>query len=62
MRFDEWGRDGRTVEEIEKEETAGPKFSRLFVGAFAVAALIGVVLGLVWTIAGLWHFHVSPLF
>jgi hypothetical protein len=61
-RWDEWGRDIRTVDEIDQEDTASPAFTRLFFQAFAIAAVVGLLLGLVWTIAGLWHVHVSPLF
>jgi hypothetical protein len=52
----------RTLDEREREETAGPTFTRLFLWAFAVAAALGLILGIVWTAAGLWHHHVSPLF
>lgn len=61
-RFDQSGRDMRTLDEREREETAGPAFTRLFLWAFAVAAVLGLILGIVWTAAGLWHHHVSPLF
>ncbi len=30
--------------------------------AFAIAAAIGFLGGLIATAAGLWHFHVRPLF
>ena len=46
----------------EREDTAGPAFRRLFLRAFAIAAIIGLLLGIVWTIAGLWQSHVSRLF
>ena len=46
----------------QDEDIAGPAFSRFYVRAFGIAALIGLLCGLVWTAAGLWHFHVSPLF
>jgi len=55
--FDQHGRDMRTLDEREREDTAGPAFQR-----FAIAAIIGLLLGIVWTIAGLWHFYVSRLF
>ncbi len=39
----------------------GPTFSRFYVTAFGVAALLGLICGLVVVLAGLWHFHVHPL-
>jgi hypothetical protein len=60
--FDQHGRDMRTRDEREREDTASPAFRRLFLRAFAIAAIIGLLVGIVWTIAGLWHFHVSRLF
>jgi hypothetical protein len=60
--FDQHGRDMRTLDEREREESAGPGFRRLFLGAFAIAAIIGLLIGIVWTIAALWHFHVARLF
>ena len=44
--------------ERELESGAGPRFRRMFLLAFAGAALIGLVIGLVWVIAGLLNFHV----
>lgn len=41
---------------------AGPAFSRMFAKAFVIAALIGLVCGVIGVLAGLWHFHVHPLF
>jgi hypothetical protein len=38
--------------------TASRQASRGFVFAFGVAALIGLVIGVVWVIAGLLNFHV----
>jgi hypothetical protein len=60
--FDQHGRDMRTLDERERAETASPAVRRLFLNAFAIAAIIGLLLGIVWTLAALWHFHVSPLF
>ena len=60
--FDQHGRDMRSRDDWEREETAGATFRRLFLSAFAVAAIIGLLIGIVWTIAGLWHFHGSRLF
>lgn len=44
--------------ERELEAGAGPRFRRLFLIAFGVAALIGLILGVIWVIAGLLHFQV----
>ena len=44
--------------ERELEAGAGPRFRRMFFVAFGVAALIGLVIGLIWVIAGLLHFQV----
>jgi hypothetical protein len=60
--FDQSGRDMRSVDEWEREESARPTFTRLFLQSFAIAAVIGLLIGIVWTIAGLWHFWVSRLF
>ena len=40
-----------------REMPASRRFTRYYVTAFAIAALIGLVIGIVWTIAGLLHFH-----
>ena len=60
--FDQYGRDMRTRDEREREEAAGPAFRRMFLRAFAIAAVVGLLLGILWTIAGLWHVHASRLF
>ena len=60
--FDQHGRDMRTLDEREREEGASPAFRRLFLRAFAIAAIIGLLVGILWTIAGLWQFYVSRLF
>jgi hypothetical protein len=44
--------------ERELEAGAGPRFRRAFLMAFGIAALIGLLIGIVWVIAGLLHFHV----
>jgi len=44
--------------ERELEEAAGPRFRRVFLMAFGVAVLIGLLVGVIWVIAGLLHFHV----
>ena len=41
----------------EQERIAGPRFTRLLLTAYGVAALIGLAIGVVWTVAGLLHFH-----
>ena len=60
--FDQHGRDMRTLDDQQREEMAGPAFRRVFLGAFAIAGIIGLLLGIVWTIAGLWHVRVSRPF
>ncbi len=45
----------RDVRQIEA--TASRTFMRRYVVAFGTAALIGLLLGVIWVIAGLWHFH-----
>lgn len=44
--------------EREREEGAGPGFRRLFLLAFGTAALIGLIAGVIWVIAGILHFQV----
>jgi len=44
--------------ERELEAAAGPRFRRTFILAFGVAALVGLVIGVIWVIAGLLNFHV----
>ena len=41
----------------ELDTTAGPRFSRWYVRVFALAALIGLLVGIGWVIAGLVSFH-----
>jgi hypothetical protein len=43
--------------EREIDESGGPRFARLVLLAFATAALLGLAAGIVWTVAGLLHFH-----
>jgi hypothetical protein len=43
--------------ERELEAGAGPRFRRFFVTAFGLAALIGLIAGVIWILAGLLHFH-----
>jgi hypothetical protein len=44
--------------ERELEAGGGPRFRRLFLMAVGTAALIGLLIGLIWVIAGLLHFQV----
>lgn len=44
--------------EREIEEGAGPRFRRGFVMAFGIAALVGLLIGIGWVVAGLVYFHV----
>jgi hypothetical protein len=60
--FDDFGRYLRDPAELRHEKPTRQSFRRLFLGAFGVAAIIGLLLGIVWVIAGLWHAHVSRLF
>ena len=39
------------------ETTASRRFTRFYLRAFVIAGLIGLAIGIVWTIAGLLHFH-----
>jgi predicted PurR-regulated permease PerM len=41
----------------ELNKTASKRFTRYYLTAFGIAALIGLAIGIVWTIAGLLHFH-----
>ena len=41
----------------ELERTAGPKFTRALLMLFGVAALIGLLVGLIWVVVGLLRFH-----
>jgi hypothetical protein len=43
--------------EREEQETASPQFTRAVLMGFGIAALIGLLIGIVWVIAGLLHFH-----
>ena len=60
--FDEFGNYLRDPAELRRERPTGPAFRRLFLSAFGIAAIIGLLLGIVWTIVGLWHAHMSRLF
>jgi hypothetical protein len=41
----------------ELERTAGPRFTRLYFKAFGIAALLGLLVGLGWVIAGLVNYY-----
>jgi hypothetical protein len=41
----------------ERENIASKRFTRYYLTAFVIAALVGLAIGIVWTIAGLLHFH-----
>ena len=43
--------------QLELERTAGPKFTRALLMLFGVAALIGLLVGLIWIVVGVLHFH-----
>jgi hypothetical protein len=45
----------RDIREIES--TASRGFTRGYFVIFGIGALIGLVIGIVWVIAGLLHFH-----
>lgn len=47
----------RMRDEREADTIASKKFTRYFLSAFGIAALIGLVIGLIWIIAGILHFH-----
>ena len=44
-------------DEREFQTTASKRFTRAYLVAVGVAALVGLAIGIVWTIAGLLHFH-----
>ena len=41
----------------ERENIASKRFTRYYLTAFVIAALVGLAIGVAWTIAGLLHFH-----
>ena len=47
----------RLRDDRERDGTASKAFTRAYLIAIGVAALIGLVIGAIWTIAGLLHFH-----
>jgi hypothetical protein len=44
-------------DEREFQTTATRRFSRVYFIAFGIAALIGLLAGVFWTISGILHFH-----
>ena len=44
--------------EREEDATASPRFTRTVLKMYGIAALIGLLIGLLWVIAGLLNFHV----
>jgi hypothetical protein len=42
----------------ERDNELGPKQTRAFLLIFAVAAVLGLIVGVIWIIAGLINFHV----
>jgi hypothetical protein len=43
--------------EREREKVAGLRFTRAVIRLYLFAALIGLIIGLAWVVAGLLHFH-----
>ena len=43
--------------ERERQRIAGPKFTRGVVTVYTIAAVIGLIVGVIWVIMGLLHFH-----
>ena len=44
--------------EREAQQIASRRFTRAVVKAFGIAALVGLIIGVIWVIAGLLNFHV----
>lgn len=40
-----------------RDSIASPRFMKAYIKLFAIAALIGLLIGLVWVVAGLLHFQ-----
>ena len=59
--FEYWHHDSQDVDALEREHRehlpARPSLGRLLLRAYVMAALVGLVLGLIWVVAGLLHFH-----
>jgi len=43
--------------ERDLDEAGGPKFARFYLRLIGIAVVIGLIIGAIWTIAGLLHFH-----
>jgi membrane-anchored glycerophosphoryl diester phosphodiesterase (GDPDase) len=43
--------------EREQQQIASRRFTRAVVKLYAIGGLIGLILGLIWVISGLLHFH-----
>ena len=43
--------------EREQQQIAGRRFTRAVLKLYAIGALIGVIVGVIWVIAGFLHFH-----
>jgi hypothetical protein len=44
-------------DEREIQTTASRRFSHGYLMAFGIAALMGLLVGTIWTITGILHFH-----
>lgn len=44
--------------ERERQQIAGPRMRRALFMLYGIGLLIGLILGLIWVVAGLLHFHV----
>lgn len=40
-----------------RDSIAGPRFTRGFMKLLGIAALIGLLIGVIWVIAGILHFN-----
>jgi hypothetical protein len=58
---DHWEDAARRARTDEHHAHAGPAFLRLYLTAFGVAALLGLIGGVVVVSARLWHVYVWPL-
>ena len=47
----------RMRQDRELDSTASRAETRIYLKAIGVTALIGLIIGIVWTIAGILHFH-----
>ena len=47
----------RMRQDRELDRTASRAGTRVYLIALGIAALIGLAIGIIWTIAGLLHFH-----